>query len=158
MSSEYNLISFQTFLDYLVGSTESLGYQKDMTQTIDHWLAVLSWPPNMFAVTSALLEETGAYTKLVSPSSNNCSVFKDFQLDEIQNIASQWAKGLENIYQPMLNLFISRDDVESIKISEFLLDESFLPPSLKSILKQVFTVCNLKKSMLEIELMKLVWH
>ncbi len=61
------------------------------------WERLLAWPPDVFAITSAVLAESGAYRLCVSPPSCAWAVchYREIWIREILRDASEWRAALE---------------------------------------------------------------
>lgn len=56
--------------------------------------SIISWPPDLFAFTSVLLEDSGAYKCIVSPKSGKTLLMEDWS-KEVDSCAKEWRRRLD---------------------------------------------------------------
>ena len=111
-----------------------------------YWQSTLAWPPNLFAVCSAILSETGVYVKLVSPNSSITEIYKDgLQGQNLDQLSHSWKK---NIYKQ--EKCVGHIWNNGTNVSDILLKSSILPLPVRNLISQIFDESNQLKSIKEL--------
>lgn len=115
----------------------------DKSYTNAFWLNNLAWPPNLFAVCACILNETGDYVKLVSPNTTITNLYENgLNGQKLETLSNEWKKSISK-REKLIGLIW---EVES-SIDDFVLDESSMPNSIRTIIPSVFNTLNLEKSL-----------
>lgn len=108
----------------------------------EFWLKNLAWPPNLFAVCACILNETGDYVKLVSPTSTITEIYNNgLHGNGISDLSDEWRK---NISKQEKNIDCIWNDGKSIY--DLILNDSSLPQVLKKSLPILFNDENQDKT------------
>jgi hypothetical protein len=80
----------------------------------DYWEPHSKWPPDVFAITSILLEETGAYRLIVSPPTGAVWPGTDGWAEQVREIASRWISAWETKTLQPEQVRSFREELETI--------------------------------------------
>lgn len=141
MTGTNRLLTLSEFLHYTIGvhTSRKIKLKK-----------LMSWPPNAYALCAALLDETGQYTQLVSPSSSNCHTLKNFpKPDEIDEIGLLWCKNISRQEKVLDSLINSTTKIEHIPLEQLVLSTLNTPKIIKEAISRVFDKNCLNKSLYE---------
>ncbi|WP_416307362.1 hypothetical protein [Neptunicella sp. SCSIO 80796] len=126
---------------------------KTKFHTKKYWVQFLSWPPNSFAVSAAILSETGAYLKLISPTTSNCSVSSIYangvEGRTLQNLAIAWKANIGK-QENALDESICECAFSELNIESIILDKKIVPIPIRNLISSIFTSENFSKTMADL--------
>ncbi|NVJ64389.1 MAG: hypothetical protein HWD84_09205 [Flavobacteriaceae bacterium] len=124
-----------------VGLPKSKGYFSD-----NFWQKNLAWPPNMFAVCASILNETGVYVKLVSPTPSITKIYSNgIDGKSLQDISKDWKKNICNQEQHIASIWN-----DSKTIIDIVLNNTIMPDVIRSKVSCCFGKKNQQKSINEL--------
>lgn len=78
------------------------------------WAEPSRWPPDAFAITSVLLEETGAYRLIVSPPEGASWPGRDDWIEWVRRLAADWVQSIEDHTPPPDEVVDFHGDLQSL--------------------------------------------
>ncbi len=141
MNKNNGFLTLREFLHYTIGTNNSKKVK---------WGKLMSWPPNAYALCAALLDETGQYTHLVSPSNSQCHTLNNFPPpDEIEAIGLSWCRNISKREKILNRLIDETPTIEQIPLESLVLSTSNMPRRIIEAISRVFHKNCLKKSLYE---------
>lgn len=110
------------------------------------WLENLAWPPNMFAVCASILNETGVYVKLVSPTPSITKIYSD-GLDgkSLKEISNEWKKKICAQEPQIASIWDNSSTILNV-----VLNQAIMPSVLLNVVSSCFGIENQEKTINEL--------
>ncbi len=138
-----NKLTLREYLNYLLG--EEL--VQECQNNPEHWVKYLSWPPNAFAVSAKILEESGHYIRLVSPSNQkDLNIIEEYvNSEEIISESDSWIYEINiNQYSVVIN---NLSDINNVEFIEYFLNGTSVPNNTRGIICRFFSETNIEREL-----------